>query len=99
MIKHIVSWNLNEDIKGNEREEILTSLKASFEALKDKLDYLIDIKLIINHLESSTVDLALICDFEDTKGLSKYQVSPEHLEVAAVVRRVCCNRNCIDYEY
>ena len=55
--------------------------------------------MIINELESSNRDVALISDFTDTEALAAYQVHPDHLAAKEYIGSVAGKRACMDYEY
>ncbi len=55
--------------------------------------------MIINELDSSNRDVALISEFTDTEALAAYQVHPDHLAAKEYIGSVAGNRACLDYEY
>ena len=93
MIKHIVAWNLKDGVNESEKENI----KSKLEGLKDKIDYLVDIDVNIESLESSDRKIVLTCLFEKEADLKAYQVNEEHVKVSGYVKSVTDNRVCIDY--
>lgn len=97
MIKHIVSWNVKDDLD-EEKNNVMKKVKDSLEALKNEVPGIISIQVIINEMQSSTVDLTLFCEFDTVETLNAYQVSKGHLEAAKYIKQVLCNRNCIDFE-
>lgn len=97
MVKHIVAWNVKEEF-AKEKREVGLEAKRQLEALIDAVPGIISIKVIVNEMESSTVDVTLICEFESKEVLAAYQVSPEHLKAAEYIKAHMCNRTCIDYE-
>ena len=97
MVNHIVAWNIQEQFN-DQKTEIALEAKKRLEALVNAVPGIISINVIINEMQSSTVDVTLICKFETAEALGAYQVCPEHLEVAKYIRAHMCNRTCIDYE-
>lgn len=97
MVNHIVAWNVQEQFN-EQKKEVCLEAKRQLEALVNAVPGIISIEVVINEMESSTVDVTLICKFETVDVLSAYQVSPEHLEVAKYIKAHMCNRTCIDYE-
>ena len=97
MVKHIVAWNVKEEF-AKEKREVGLEAKRQLEALTTAVPGIISIKVIVNEMESSTVDVTLICEFESKEVLAAYQVSPEHLKAAEYIKAHMCNRTCIDYE-
>ena len=97
MIKHIILWQLKDDIK--EKDLIIKNIKTNLESLQGKIDGLLNIKVNTNPLDTSNVDLMLECEFENIDSLKLYSKSKEHNEVAdKYVRPYYKNRYCMDYE-
>lgn len=97
MVHHIVSWNVKEEYTQS-KEEVMNKIKDSLEALTDVVPGIISIHVLINKMQSSTVDLTLMCEFETVDALNAYQVSDGHVKAAGFIKQVLCNRTCIDYE-
>ena len=97
MVHHIVLWNLREDLNEQERKEAATAIKEKLEAVKDKVDGVISLEVVINELSSSNKDIGLISAFESVEALNAYQTHPAHVEASAYVKSVTCNRSCLDY--
>ena len=99
MVKHIILWQLKEELTADEKERIKAEIKAGLESLQGKIPGLIDIKVNTNGLASSNADLMLDSLFEDEAALKGYAVHPEHVAVAdGKVRPYTKNRVCLDYE-
>ncbi len=98
MVKHIVLWNFIEALSPEERVQAGVKMKALLEPIKEKVPGATDIQVIMNDLESSNRDIALISTFETVEALQAYQVHPDHVEAGKYVRSVTCNRACMDYE-
>lgn len=98
MVHHIVLWNFNERLDEKERREAGQKIKELLESLKDVVQGVIDLKVVINEFGSSNRDIALISSFESAEALKGYQVHPGHVEAGKFVRSVTCDRACMDYE-
>lgn len=99
MVKHVILWKLKEEFSASEKETIKNGIKEGLESLQGKIPGLIDIKVNINGLGSSTADLMLDSTFEDEAALKGYSVHPEHVAVAdSKVRPYTAVRSCLDYE-
>ena len=99
MIKHIIIWNLKDEYSSSEKLEIKKEIKREIEALKGKIEGLIDIKVHINPLESSSGDLMLDSSFESVEALKYYASHPVHVKVANdFVRPHTASRACLDFE-
>ncbi len=99
MVKHVILWTLKDELSPEEKEQIKIGIKNGLEGLAGKIPGMIDIKVNINGLESSTVDLMLDSTFESEAALKAYSVHPEHVAVAdGKVRPYTKTRSCLDYE-
>ncbi len=97
MINHIVTWKL-QDRQRPDAKEVLQKVKEVLEALHDAVPGIISLKVVINEMESSSVDAALISQFETKEALDAYQVSEGHKKASEYVGSVFCGRACIDYK-
>ncbi|MBD8972919.1 MAG: Dabb family protein [Clostridiales bacterium] len=99
MVKHIILWQLKEELKGEEKEQVKNNMKAYLEALVGKVPGLIGMQIVIDGLESSNADVMLDSTLEDEAALKGYAVHPEHVAVAdTYVRPFTAVRTCMDYE-
>ncbi len=99
MVKHIILWQLKDELSENEKAEVRNEIKAGLEGLAGKIPGLKDIHVQIEMLDTSNADLMLDSTFEDEASLKGYAVHPEHVAVAdGVVRPNTKNRVCIDFE-
>ncbi|MBQ3899049.1 MAG: Dabb family protein [Lachnospiraceae bacterium] len=99
MVKHVILWNLKDELGAEEKESIKKGIKEGLEALKGKIPGLLEIKVNINPLASSNCDVMLDSSFEDEASLKGYAVHPEHVAVAdGKVRPYTKSRVCMDYE-
>lgn len=99
MVKHIILWQLKEELQGEEKEQVKNNMKAYLEALVGKVPGLISMQIVIDGLESSNADVMLDSTLEDEAALKGYAVHPEHVAVAdTYVRPFTAVRTCMDYE-
>ena len=98
MVIHIVNWNLNDTVKKEDYPSVKDKMKVILEGLVGVVPGLINAKLIINPLESSNVEVALICELESIEALKGYQIHPAHVKAGNYVKSVVCDRRCLDYE-
>lgn len=96
MIKHIVMWNLKDDVDiASTRAE----LKKQLEGLKEQIDSLKHVEVGFNHNPADCAkDVTLYTEFDDQAGLDAYQIHPAHVEAAGYVRSVTTDRVVSDYE-
>ena len=99
MIKHIVMWRLKEHAAGNDKATNLQLLKSQLEALKDKIDGVLELEVGLDfvHAEASA-DIVLYTAFADRSVLDAYQAHPEHQAVVKFVNEVRSERYVVDYE-
>lgn len=99
MVKHVIIWTLKEELPADEKALIKQGIKEGLEGLKGKVPGIVDIKVVINGLESSNADLMLDSTFESAEALKGYATHPEHVAVAdSKVRPYTAIRSCLDFE-
>ena len=96
MVKHIILWNLKDEYN---TVEIKNNIKNEIEGLLGVVPGLLEIKVVIEHLDSSNVDVMLYSVLESEEALKGYAVHPEHVKVAdTFVRPYTSTRSCLDFE-
>lgn len=97
MIKHIVMWKM---APAADAEEKAIAIKENLEALKDKIDIIVDIEVGLNFNNTdSACDVVLVSSFCTAEDLNEYQNHPAHKAVgAAYVRPYVSERHVCDYE-
>ena len=99
MVKHVILWQLKDELTCDEKITVKKNAKNALEALKGKIDGLVDIKVNIVPLPTSNADMMLDSTFVSQEALSKYQVHLEHKEAAdKFVRPFSKARFCLDFE-
>ncbi len=99
MVKHIILWQLKDELSEDEKIKVKADIKAGLEGLAGQIPGLINIKVQIEGLASSNADLMLDSSFEDEESLKGYAVHPAHVAVAdGKVRPFTKTRVCLDYE-
>lgn len=97
MIKHVILWNLKDELSESEKKESALRIKVKLEELKGKVPGLLEIKVIVDGIAGSNAEVMLDSTFESEEALNGYQIHPEHVKAATFVRSVTCNRMCMDY--
>ena len=97
MVKHIVLWRLKEELSGEEKKAAALKIKELLEPLKESIPGVISIKVVTEPLATSTIDLALVSEYESTEALANYAVHPLHVEAGKYIKSVTCHRECLDY--
>ena len=96
MVKHIVCWNIKEDL---DKEGVFEEMKLRVEAMNGEIPGLITIELgrSFNNSEVA-LDVALYSELEDKDALKVYQDHPMHLHVKEFIGAVTSERCVVDYE-
>ena len=63
MIKHIIIWQLSDELSSENKLEIAANAKRELEYLKGKIEGLLEIKVITDKLPSSNSDMMLNTSF------------------------------------
>lgn len=102
MVKHVILWKLKEELTAEEKENVKVGIKEGLEGLAGlagNIPGLVDIKVNINGLATSTVDVMLDTTFTDADALKAYSTNPLHVAIAdGKVRPYTAVRSCLDYE-
>ena len=99
MVKHIILWQLKDELTAEEKATIKKEMKESLEALVGKIPGLVEMKIQTESLPSSNAEVMLDSSFEDEAALKVYATHPEHVAVAdGKVRPYTKARFCMDYE-
>ncbi len=99
MVKHVILWQLKDELTAEQKAVVKGQIKQGLEDLCGKIDGVVEIKVNINGLPTSNADVMLDSSFVSYDALKKYAVDPQHVAVAdGVVRPNTKQRVCIDYE-
>ena len=99
MVKHVILWQLKDELTADEKAIIKKEMKESLEALVGKVPGLVEMKIQIEALESSNAEVMLDSTFVDESALKTYATHPEHVAVAdGKVRPYTKTRLCLDFE-
>ena len=99
MVKHMILWQLKDELSAEEKVAVKAGIKEGLEALAGKIPGLLEIKVQTEGLASSNADVMLDSSFEDEAALKGYAVHPEHVAVAdGKVRPYTKTRLCLDFE-
>ena len=99
MVKHIILWQLKDELSAEEKGNVKKGIKEGLEGLAGKIPGLVEIKVQTEGLASSNEEVMLDSTFEDEAALKGYAVHPEHVAVAdGKVRPYTKTRMCLDFE-
>jgi hypothetical protein len=98
MVKHVILWQLKDELSSEEKASVKEGIKSGLEGLKGEIPGLIDIHVQSDCLDSSDADVMLDSSFEDEASLKGYAVHPKHVAVAENnVKPYTKARVCMDY--
>lgn len=99
MVKHIILWQLKDELTEEEKASVKKGIKEGLEALVGKVPGLLEVKVQTEGLASSNADVMLDSTLIDEAALKGYAVHPEHVAVADnKVRPYTKTRVCLDFE-
>ena len=99
MVKHIILWQLKDELEGKRKDEVKKGIKEGLEGLQGVIPGLLDIKVYTDGLPSSNADVMLDSSFENEEALKAYAIHPAHVKVADEnVRPFTKTRSCLDFE-
>lgn len=99
MVKHVILWQLKDELVGEEKENVKKGIKEGLESLIGVVPGLLEIHVNTEGLASSNADVMLDCTLESEEALKGYAVHPAHVEAAnSKVRPYTKTRVCMDYE-
>ena len=99
MVKHVILWQLKDELSPEQKAQIKAGIKSGLEGLQGKIEGLTEVHVNIDCLPSSNADVMLDTTFTDETALKNYAVHPEHVKVAdSKVRPYTKTRVCMDFE-
>ena len=99
MVKHIILWQLKDELSDAEKAAVKAGIKEGLEGLVGKVPGLVEVHVNINGLPTSNADVMLDTTFTDAASLKGYSTHPAHVAVAdSKVRPYYKTRMCLDYE-
>ena len=99
MVKHIILWQLKDELSAEEKKVIKAGMKESLETLVGKVPGLLEVKVQIEGLASSNAEVMLDTTLTDEAALKEYAVHPDHVAVAdSKIRPFTKTRMCLDFE-
>lgn len=98
MVKHIILWQLKDELSAEEKESVKAGIKKGLEGLRGKIPGLLELHVNTVGLSSSNADVMLDSSFENEEALKGYSVHPDHVKaVDEKVRPFTKSRVCMDY--
>lgn len=99
MVRHVILWQLKDELSIEEKETVKAGIKEGLEGLVGKVPGLKEVHVYTQGLASSNADVMLDSVLESEEALKGYAVHPEHVAVAdGKVRPYTKSRTCLDFE-
>ncbi len=99
MVKHIILWQLKDELTEEQKQTVKAGIKSSLEALVGQIPGLTAIRVQTEGLSTSNADVMLDSAFVSARALADYAVHPAHVAAAdGYVRPYTKCRLCMDYE-
>ncbi|MBQ1597589.1 MAG: Dabb family protein [Lachnospiraceae bacterium] len=99
MVRHVILWQLKDELSAEEKETVKAGIKEGLEGLVGKVPGLKEVHVYTQGLASSNADVMLDSVLESEEALKGYAVHPEHVAVAdGKVRPYTKSRTCLDFE-
>jgi len=90
-------WNYKDGFTDTENKQNAEKVKYELESLKELIDEIIEIKVQINTLSTSNMDIILDSLFENEKSMAAYKIHPAHMRLVEFIPSVLKNRTVFDY--
>jgi hypothetical protein len=98
MVKHVLMWQLKEEITPEQAARIKKEAKEALEGLVGVVPGLVEAHVIIYGLPTSNTAFMLDATLTDEEALKGYATHPAHVDVAnSKVRPYTRTRVCMDY--
>lgn len=99
MVKHIVFWNIKNEVNGESKEQVMLRIKTMLEELNGKIPGLLKAEVGINkNTNPAAYDICLYSEFPDWESLNLYQDHPLHVACKDYIRAAAEERVLCDYE-
>ena len=98
MVRHVILWQLKEELSREEKRTVCENMKRELEALVGVVDGLCSLTVHIDGLATSNADAMLDSVLTDAEALAGYAVHPAHVAAADnFVRPFVKTRLCLDF--
>lgn len=94
MVAHIVIWNFQDEV--SDKDQAFNEMKEVLEALVGKIEGLVHLEFRRNYNPQGQ-DLCLYSKLDSPEALEAYQVHPDHVAAAGVVKKYVQDRRVVDY--
>ena len=97
MLRHVILWQLKDELTGEEKQKVKQDIKDGLEGLNGKITGLESLDVHINGLPASTADVMLDAWVAED-AFHDYAENPEHKKVAVEkIRPFVKSKMVLDY--
>lgn len=98
MIRHVILWQLKDELSGEEKKEAKAAIKQGLEGLVGIVPGLKEVHVYTDGLPSSNADIMLDSICVDEAALKVYADHPQHVKVKdTIIMPVVKSRVCMDF--
>ena len=99
MVRHVILWQLKDELSPTEEKDAKAAIKQGLEALVGVVPGLKEVQVYTEGMPSSNADVMLDSLCEDKEALAVYADHPEHVRVKdTIILPVVKSRVCMDFE-
>lgn len=99
MVKHIILWQLKDELTAEDKAAVKAEAKLKLEALLGQIDGLTEIHVYTEAMPTSNADMMLDTTFASAQALNGYAVAPAHVAIASgLIAPNIKQRVCMDFE-
>ena len=98
MIKHVVLFQLKDDVDAAEKQQVMEAFKAGILALPEKISCIRHIEVGFNANAKESYDVALYSEFDSLDDVKTYATHPAHVAAGSLLADAKESRSCVDFE-
>lgn len=98
MIKHVVLFQLKDEVDAVEKQRVMEAFKAGLMALPAEISCLHRMEVGFNVNPEEQYEVALCAELDTLEDVNTYAVHPAHVAVAQIIIPYVKSRACTDYE-
>lgn len=99
MVRHIVLFQLRQELDDSTKEKVMSDFKRGIEALPQVIPFIRKIEVGFNINSDEEWDICLNGEFDSLEDVKLYAGDPHHIKVAGALKPFLAGRACNDYKY
>lgn len=97
MLKHVIMWQLKDELSDEEKAVVKKEIKEGLEGLNGKIEGLEKVEVRTDGINNSSADVLMIMTVQE-EAFERYSSFPEHKRVAVEkIRPFVKNKMVMDY--